>query len=134
MFKLSIVSPEKVLYEDMVESLIVPGSAGYLGILSNHAPLITSLKAGKVEIRDAHKKGRIAALSGGFLEVSNNTATILADAVEFAEEIDLARAESALNRALERLNLHAEGIDLTRARDALLRAKNRIKIFSESRQ
>lgn len=133
MFKLSIVSPEKVLYEDMVESLVVPGTAGYLGILSNHAPLITSLQAGKTEIRDANKVEKIAAISGGFLEVSNNTATILADSVEFAEDIDLPRAESALKRAQERLNLDPKDIDLPRARAALSRAKNRIKITKENR-
>jgi F-type H+-transporting ATPase subunit epsilon len=131
MFKLSIVSPEKVLYEDMVESLVVPGTAGYLGVLSNHAPLITSLQVGKIEIRDSNKLERIAAISGGFLEVSNNTATILADSVEFAEDIELPRAESALQRARERLNMDAGDIDLPRARAALLRAKNRIKIKKE---
>ena len=131
MFKLSIVSPEKVLYEDMVESLVVPGTAGYLGILSNHAPLITSLQVGKTEIRDANKVEKIAAISGGFLEVSNNAATILADSVEFAEDIDLSRAETALKRAQERLNMDAAGIDLPRARAALSRAKNRIKISKE---
>ncbi len=131
MFKLSIVSPEKVLYEDMVESLVVPGTAGYLGVLSNHAPLITSLQVGKIEIRDSNKVEKIAAISGGFLEVSNNTATILADSVEFAEDIELPRAESALQRAQERLNMDAGDIDLPRARAALLRAKNRIKIIKE---
>jgi F-type H+-transporting ATPase subunit epsilon len=115
----------------MVESLVVPGTAGYLGVLSNHAPLITSLQVGKIEIRDSNKLERIAAISGGFLEVSNNTATILADSVEFAEDIELPRAESALQRARERLNMDAGDIDLPRARAALLRAKNRIKIKKE---
>jgi F-type H+-transporting ATPase subunit epsilon len=131
MFKLSIVSPEKVLYEDMVESLVVPGSAGYLGILSNHAPLITSLQVGKIEIRDSNKVEKIAAISGGFLEVSGNTATILADSVEFVEDIEIPRAETALQRAQERLNMDARDIDLPRAKAALLRAKNRIKIEKE---
>ena len=131
MFKLSIVSPEKVLYEDMVESLVVPGTAGYLGVLSNHAPLITSLQVGKIEIRDSNKVEKIAAISGGFLEVSGNTATILADSVEFAEDIKVPRAESAIQRAQERLNMDARDIDLPRARAALLRAKNRIKIEKE---
>jgi len=131
MFKLSIVSPEKVLYEDMVESLVVPGTAGYLGVLSNHAPLITSLQVGKIEIRDSNKVEKIAAISGGFLEVSGNTATILADSVEFAEDIEIPRAESAVQRAQERLNMDVKDIDLPRARAALLRAKNRIKIEKE---
>jgi F-type H+-transporting ATPase subunit epsilon len=134
MFKLSIVSPERVLYEDDVESLVAPGIDGYLGILSNHAPLITSLVTGKIEIRDTHKKEKIAAISQGFLEVSSNTATILADAVEFAEEIDLSRAESALKRAEERMNLDPGEIDLPRARNAMIRAKNRIRLVKQFKQ
>ncbi|MBD3217332.1 MAG: ATP synthase F1 subunit epsilon [candidate division Zixibacteria bacterium] len=134
MFKLSIVSPERVLYEDDVESLVAPGIDGYLGILTNHAPLITSLTTGKIEIRDVHKKEKIAAISQGFLEVSNNTATILADAVEFAEEIDLSRAESALDRAKKRLNMDSGDIDLPRARNALIRAKNRVRLVKQVKQ
>jgi F-type H+-transporting ATPase subunit epsilon len=131
MFKLSIVSPEKVLYEDTVESIVVPGSEGYLGVMSKHAPLITSLKPGKLEIRDSHNKEIIAAISGGFLEVSDNVATILADAVELASEIDLERAESAMKRAMERINMNPSEIDLPRARAALERARNRFKIFKQ---
>ncbi|MBD3382488.1 MAG: ATP synthase F1 subunit epsilon [candidate division Zixibacteria bacterium] len=131
MFKLSIVSPEKVLYEDTVESIVVPGSEGYLGVMSQHAPLITSLKPGKLEIRDSHNKEIIAAISGGFLEVSDNVATILADAVELASEIDLERAESAMKRAMERINMNPSEIDLPRARAALERARNRFKIFKQ---
>lgn len=131
MFKLSIVSPEKTLYEDEVESLVAPGTDGYLGVLSNHAPLITSLAAGKLEIRDSGKKERIASISGGFLEVSNNTATILADAVEFVEEIDLSRAQDALKRAEDRLNMDPGKVDLPRARAALTRARNRIRLYKE---
>ncbi|HDS01867.1 MAG TPA: ATP synthase F1 subunit epsilon [candidate division Zixibacteria bacterium] len=134
MFKLSIVSPERVLYEDDVESLVAPGIDGYLGILSNHAPLITSLVTGRIEIRDAHKIEKIAAISQGFLEVSGNTATILADAVEFVEEIDLSRAESALKRAEERVNMDSGDIDLPRARNALIRARNRIKLVKQFKQ
>ena len=134
MFKLSIVSPERVLYEDEVESLVAPGIDGYLGILSNHAPLITSLVAGKIEIRDAHKKEKMAAISQGFLEVSSNTATILADAVEFVEEIDISRAEEALARAEKRLNMDPGEIDLPRARNAMIRAKNRIKLVKQFKQ
>jgi F-type H+-transporting ATPase subunit epsilon len=128
MFRLSIVSPARVLYDKEVKSLIAPGSEGYLGVLSDHAPLITSLAAGKITIKEGDDIERTAAVSGGFLEVSDNVATILADSVEFAEEIDVGRAKSAFERAKQRLGLQSPDLDLTRARAALKRAENRLKI------
>ncbi len=128
MFKLSIVSPARVLYEQDVLSIQVPGSEGYLGVLSHHAPLITSLKPGKITIHESETKERIAAVSGGFMEVSDNTATILADSVEFVEEIDVARARSAYERAKKRIGLKSSEVDLDRAEAALRRAENRLKL------
>ncbi len=87
MFLLSIVTPEKVFFEAEIKSLVVPGTVGYLGVLSNHAPLITAMKPGRIEFRDFDDKVNLMAVSGGFLEVSNNKATILADAVEKADEL-----------------------------------------------
>jgi F-type H+-transporting ATPase subunit epsilon len=117
-----------VLYEQDVKSIVVPGSEGYLGVLSHHAPLITALGPGKITISESEDKERIAAVSGGFLEVSDNVATILADAVEFIDEIDLDRARSAYTRAKERLGLHSSDVDMTRATEALRRAENRIRL------
>ena len=128
MFKLSIVSPERVLYEQEVQSIVVPGSEGYLGVLSNHAPLISSLAPGKITITESDEIQRIAAVSGGFIEVSDNVATILAETVEFVEEIDLDRARTAYKRARERLGLSDSTIDVLRAQAALRRAENRLKI------
>jgi len=73
---------QKLLLETQVISLQVPGSEGYLGILAHHAPLITALKAGKLDVRDA--TGRVTSydVTGGFLEVSNNRASVLADSAE----------------------------------------------------
>lgn len=128
MFKLSVVSPERVLYEEEVQGIVVPGSEGYLGVLSNHAPLISSLVPGKITITESDEKQRIAAVSGGFIEVSDNVATILAETVEFVEEIDLDRAKTAYQRAKERLGLKESTIDMQRAQAALRRAENRLKI------
>ena len=128
MFKLSVVSPERVLYEQEVQGIVVPGSEGYLGVLSNHAPLISSLAPGKITITESDEKQRIAAVSGGFIEVSDNVATILAETVEFVEEIDLDRARTAYQRAKERMGLKKSAIDMQRALAALRRAENRLKI------
>lgn len=135
MFTLSIVTPEKVFFEGQIESLSVPGTEGYLGILSHHAPLITALKPGLIEFRDDQSDIRLMAVSGGFLEVSDNIATLLADAVEFADQIDFERAEAAFKRARESLVAARAGkgdIDVAEAEAAVERAANRIKIHKES--
>ncbi|MFH1687119.1 MAG: ATP synthase F1 subunit epsilon [bacterium] len=135
MFTLSIVTPEKVVYEAQVRSLVVPGTEGYLGVLSNHAPLITALIPGKIEFADANDEAHIMAVSGGFLEVSHNQATLLADAVERGDEIDIERAQAALDREHNRIISAGAGetdIDLPTAREALERARNRIKIYNET--
>lgn len=135
MFDLSIVTPEKVFYEAKIKSLVVPGSEGYLGILANHAPLITALMPGKIEFSDAEGKVVILAVSGGFLEVSGNRATLLADAVESADEIDMERAQETLDREKRRLVSAGEGetdIDLPSVRAAIDRASNRIKVYKDT--
>jgi len=135
MFRLSIVTPEQVEYDGEVRSLMAPGSDGYVGILSHHAPLITALRPGKIEFHDQQDKVHVLAVSNGFLEVSNNIATILADAVEDADEIDIERARAAYDREKTRLvnfEKGETGIDLPSCRQAIDRAANRIRIYNET--
>jgi F-type H+-transporting ATPase subunit epsilon len=79
-FQLSILTPEKSVFEGPVEYLEVPGSEGYLGVLAHHAALVTALAAGKLTLRRGGKDETLG-VSGGFFEVSNNRATVLADGV-----------------------------------------------------
>jgi F-type H+-transporting ATPase subunit epsilon len=135
MFRLSIVTPEKIVYEGEVVSLIVPGTEGYLGILSHHAPLITALQTGKIEFKDADNKLKIYAVSGGFIEVSHNKATLLADTAEHSDEIDVARAQTAfeqLTKSLEDGDVLAGGVGKFEHKEALKRAANRLKIYKET--
>ena len=132
MFLLTIVTPEKIFYEEEVSSLIAPGVEGYLGVLTDHAPLITSLVPGKLTMKKDSKDSEvILAVSGGFLEVLKNKVVILADAVEFARDIDLERAKKALERAKQRLKSKEKEIDIPRALAAFKRAQNRIAIWEE---
>jgi F-type H+-transporting ATPase subunit epsilon len=129
MYKLSAVTPEKVVFEQDVVSLVAPGIEGYLGVLTNHAPLITPLTAGNLEIKDAGGQERLYFISGGFLEVSRNVATILADAIEKPEDINMERAQAAEKRARERLEHRSDpNIDIDRAEAALKRALWRQKM------
>ncbi len=129
MYLLTIVTPEKTFYEDEVSSLIAPGSEGYLGVLTDHAPLITALVPGKLTVRDHENQELIFAVSGGFMEVLKNQVTILAHSIEFAKDIDIERAKRALERAKQRLQLKEKGIDIPRAMAALHRAENRLYLY-----
>ncbi len=132
MYKLSIVTPDRVFYEGEVVSLTAPGSAGSLGVLTGHAPLLTPLAVGKLTFRDAAGKTFFAALSGGFLEVSQKGAIVLADSIEFPDEIDRARADKAAEKARQRL-AKKEGIDIPRAAASLARAENRLAVLQEAK-
>jgi F-type H+-transporting ATPase subunit epsilon len=129
MFKLSAVTPEKIVFEQDVISIVAPGALGYLGVLTDHAPLITPLIAGKLEVKDSSGKESVFFISGGFLEVSGNVATILADAIETTLDIDFERARRAEGRARERLTHRGDtAIDAARADGALQRAIWRQKL------
>jgi F-type H+-transporting ATPase subunit epsilon len=138
-FHLSLLTPEKSFLEAEVTSIVAPGSEGYLGVLAHHAPLITALLPGKLTVKfaggpdtDRAASETVYAISGGFLEVSDNKATILADALEPPESIDVARARRARERAEERLKDIGGKVDTARAEAALARAINRIRIASTS--
>lgn len=126
MFKLSVVTPEKIVFEKDVRSIVASGSEGYLGVLTDHAPLITALIPGILTVTDNAGDDVDYSVSGGFLEVSGNVATVLADAIEDPDRIDVERAKQAEQRARKRLSRRSDSdIDELRAEAALARALNR---------
>lgn len=127
-FTLDIVTPERLVARigDAV-SLVVPAEGGYLGILSGHAPLIARMVPGEITLKRATGQEQLMATSGGFVEVTSERVTILADTAENPDEIDVDRAKAAYSRALERIQGHREGVDVDRARIALERAIARLK-------
>ncbi len=128
LLELTVVTPERVVLKESVYSLVLPGVDGYLGVLPNHAPMLAALKIGVVKYRRPGGEFSPLAVSGGFFEVSNNKAVILADSAERPEEIDLNRARAARERAEKRLRSKAENIDFHRAQLALQRAINRLRV------
>lgn len=132
-FQLEVITPDRVvLSDDTIVSIVAPGSEGYLGVLANHAPLMTELTVGKLDFRRADDSTGAMAISGGFLEVFENKVSVLAESAELAEEIDLDRAEQAVKRAEERLAAAVPEIDAARAQIALQRAINRLRIARTS--
>jgi len=120
--------------DETVESFIAPGTEGYLGVLRNHAPLVTGLIPGKLTVTDLGGKVVEYAISGGFLEVRRNVATVLTDAIEKAESIDVPRAEKAAAAARELLAKHDADLDRAEVEFARRRAENRIRIGRQARR
>lgn len=122
-----VVTAERELYNGEANELVAPGVEGELGILPRHAALLTTLKPGalRIKLNDAEEP---LFVSGGFLEVSNNQATVLADTAEHAEEIDQARAEEARRRAQERLAQATSDSERAELQGALERAMERLRV------
>ena len=123
--KLEVVTPEGSVFCGDVQQLTVPAAMGGMGILHNHAPLMTSLDIGVLEYVQEGKRKKMAVI-GGFLEVKDNHVTVLANAAELAENIDEARAMQAMERAKKRLADRMAGVDVARAESSLARATARL--------
>ena len=133
-----VVTAERVVtVEQGVDVLVAPGSEGQLAILPKHAALMTTLDPGELLIRRASQEEHYA-ISGGFMEVRNDRVTILADASEAAEDIDISRAEAARARAEDRLRRareqNARDVDLARASAALQRSLVRLRVAQRRRR
>jgi F-type H+-transporting ATPase subunit epsilon len=96
--QLEIVTPERLVVNEAVDYIEIPGKTGYLGVLPGHAPLISELAAGELTYRMGNQTKRVA-VAWGFAEVLQTKVTVLAETAEKAEEIDTARAEAAKKKA-----------------------------------
>ncbi len=132
MYHLMIVTPNKVVFENWIYSLMLPGELGYLEILSNHAPIMTVIKPGKLVITSKNGQQITYAISHGILEMSSNHCTVLADAIEAISEIDIERARKAVERARRRLESQSIDLNISRAISSLHRAENRLKLYNET--
>jgi len=132
--QLDVVTPTRLVVSERVTEVVAPGTEGYFGVLPDHIPFITTLKAGTLTYWKG-KQERHLAVSGGYAEVRGNRLSILADNAEVAEEVDVARAERARQRAERRLQEWASGaeaIDFARAEAALQRALARLEAVGKS--
>jgi F-type H+-transporting ATPase subunit epsilon len=124
---LQIISPERTVLKDVsTEAVVVPVTDGSMGILYNHAPMVATLRVGVLRYKQGNSYKRVA-IAGGFLELSKNRITILADTAEAGDTVDVLRAQEARKRAEARLQEHSDLVDRTRAQIALQRAVARLK-------
>ena len=121
-FRLEIASPERMLVNEAVTDATIPGEQGMLGILPGHAPLLSELGRGELTYTLLNGQRHFMAVQGGYLEISGNHVRVAAHNAEYANEIDVARAETALKRVANPL----PGMDVARALNAMKRAQARL--------
>lgn len=131
-----LITPERQVFSDEVDTIVAPSVDGQIGILPNHAPLLTQLGLGELRLKKGTFISHIA-ITGGFLEVQKGSrVSIFAETAELAEEIDVERARLALERAKADLHTSHQGekFDFAAAEAALARAILRIKIVENRRK
>jgi F-type H+-transporting ATPase subunit epsilon len=126
-FSLKIITPEKTFFEGTTTQIIAKTTTGNVGILHGHVPYVANLVSSplKIEIEGTLKE---AALSGGFIKVSGEDVIVVTNAIEWADEIDVARAERSKQNAEERMKRHESQKEFDRAEKKLKRALNRLLV------
>jgi F-type H+-transporting ATPase subunit epsilon len=125
---LQIVTPDRMLVQEQVDEVEIPGVDGYFGVLPGHTPLLAALSVGELWYRKGQDRTYLA-IAYGFAEVLPDRVTILAQLAERAEDIDAGRAESARTRAAQRLDQKSD-VDYERARVALAKSMTRLQVSS----
>jgi F-type H+-transporting ATPase subunit epsilon len=126
--QLEIVTPEKLAFAEEVDSVVLPGTEGELGVLPHHAPLISTLGVGELRIRRGGAE-EFFAIAGGFLQVLPDKVVVMAETADIASEIDVEKARQARAEAEKALEAgYHEGADLAAARAALQQALLRIRV------
>lgn len=128
-FRLKVITPERVFYEGDVNMVEFNTTEGEIGIYKGHVPMTVIVSPGILTISESDR-ARNAALHAGFVEILQDKVTILAEIIEWPEEIDKRRAEEAKSRAEERLRTKTPETDVLRAEVALKKAIARINVIS----
>jgi F-type H+-transporting ATPase subunit epsilon len=124
---LEIVTPEKLIFSEEVDEVVVPSEEGYLGVRPGHAPLLAHLDVGEISYRVGSTQ-KYLAVSGGFAEVLRESVSVLAQTCERSEDIDVERARKSRERANDRLQSKQSDVDFQRAELSLKRATSRLRI------
>lgn len=133
-YKLKVITPEKTFYSGDTEQIIAKTHSGNIGILANHAPYVAGIIPSELKIKAAGEDFKSAAISDGILKISDDgSVTILTSAVEWSDEIDVARAELAKKKAETVLKAEASRTEFDLAERRLRRAVNRIGVANNSK-
>ena len=116
--KVSVISPEKVIYTGEADYVNLPGSVGYFGVLINHSPLVSELQVGILEIKAGNQSYKMV-VDGGFAEVKNNEIKVLVTGGDSKENINLEKAEKALQEAIDS-NSKTRDFDIKKAKARVL--------------
>jgi F-type H+-transporting ATPase subunit epsilon len=128
--RLRLVTPSRLLLDEEVDEVTAPGVLGEFGVLPNHIAFLTLLAPGELSYKQGAQRTRLA-IGGGYAEVLSNVMTVLADAAEFADEIDVERAQRAKDQAEKKITaLNPEDRDFAAAEAALKRALARLQVAS----
>lgn len=130
MLELELVTPERLVFTEQADFVVLPGLEGEIGVLPGHAPLLTQLTIGKLRIKRGENT-ELFAVSGGFAEVLRNRVRVFAETAEMQGEIDAERARLAAERAHKDIRQAASLVDLEQAQAALRRALLRLRISEE---
>jgi F-type H+-transporting ATPase subunit epsilon len=131
--RLEIVTIERQLYSEDVDMVVAPGVEGEMGILPHHTPVLTALKEGVLRVKRGGQE-ELFAIGGGMMQVLPDKVIVLADAAEYSDEIDLARAEEARRRAETLLQQGSRDMDVQAALASLRRSQIRIKVAQQRRR
>ena len=126
-FHLEIIATDRIFFQGDVEHLVITAIDGLIGILAGHEPLVTSLPTGELKYM-VNGVWKYDAISEGFIQVTPDSAVILADSCELPEEIDIKRAQEARERAQEMLRQKQSLKEYYQTQAALNRAMNRLKV------
>ena len=129
-FQLTVITPEKTFFDGETTQIIVRTTEGDIGILANHTSLVASLPSGPLKVMQDNGEYRLAAVSAGLIKVGGNKVHIFADAVEWADEIDIEWAKRSVENAKQRIAAKNNERDLDLAELKLKRALNRINVHN----
>lgn len=129
-FQLTVITPEKTFFDGETTQIIVRTTEGDIGILANHTSLVASLPSGPLKVMQDNGEYRLAAVSAGLIKVGGNKVHIFADAVEWANEIDIEWAKRSQENAKQRIAAKASQRDFDLAELKLKRALNRINVHN----